>query len=79
MDIRKQMREQKRRLYGLMRNADSSATGATASALIDSLAKAQERIERITYDHFREVRRLCTPQQQTQFDDVIGDALERMR
>jgi periplasmic protein CpxP/Spy len=79
MDVRDQMRDQKRELYGLMKNGDTVATKGTVNALIDSIVAEQRFIEQFTYDHFRELRALCTPQQQTKFDEVIGDALERMR
>ena len=77
--IRGRIRAQKRDLYALMRAADTSAASVKAIALTDSLAIAQKEIEWITYAHFRELRALCTPDQQRDFDEVIGAALERMR
>jgi protein CpxP len=48
----------------------------------DSLAKVigekQSSIERITFDHFKQVRAICTPEQQKRFDEVIQEALRMM-
>lgn len=48
----------------------------------DSLAvligKVQERIETVTYDHFAEVRKICTDAQKPEFDRIIGDVIKKM-
>lgn len=79
MSIRDDMRQSKKALYGLLKSTDSNAIKIEEQRWLDSLAAQQRRIEYITYLHFREVRALCTPQQQQKFDDVIGEALEQMR
>ena len=79
MDIRGQMKESKRKLYSLMHAADTNTSGAATAEWLDSLAAQQRRIEWITYQHFEQVRAICTPKQQQKFDEVIGDALEQMR
>lgn len=79
LDIREEMRVDKRSLYALMKSTDTLNSRSDAQQWLDSLAAKQRRIEAITYDHFLEVRALCTPQQQQKFDAVIGEALEHMR
>jgi hypothetical protein len=77
--IRDEMKEHKKALYTLLKSADSNIIHTDEQRWLDSLAAAQRRIEMITYRHFREVRALCSPQQQQKFDQVIGEALEQMR
>ncbi len=77
--IRDEMKESKRALYALLKAPEPNAVRNEEVRWIDSLAAQQRRIEYITYEHFREVRALCTPQQQAKFDEVIGEALEQMR
>jgi periplasmic protein CpxP/Spy len=36
----------------------------------------QEQIERVTYDHFQDVRQICTPQQQAQLDTLLGKTVQ---
>jgi Spy/CpxP family protein refolding chaperone len=79
MHIRDEMKQSKRALYALLKAPDRNAVQNEERVQLDSLAAQQRRIEAITYEHFREVRTLCTPEQQTKFDDVIGEALEQMR
>lgn len=55
-----------------------SADSADIQRLSDSIALNQKQIELLTYYHFREVRKICTPEQQKKFDDVIQDALHMM-
>ncbi|HMG16234.1 MAG TPA: periplasmic heavy metal sensor [Saprospiraceae bacterium] len=44
----------------------------------DSIAGNQMKIEMLTFDHFKKVRAICTPQQQKKFDDIILETLKRM-
>jgi Spy/CpxP family protein refolding chaperone len=43
-----------------------------------AIAKNQEDIELVTFDHFRKVRQVCDPQQQKKFDEIIKDVLHTM-
>jgi periplasmic protein CpxP/Spy len=53
---------------------DSTDNGQI-EALTDSLAANQRETELLTFNHFRKLRAICTPQQQKELDDVIGKAL----
>jgi Spy/CpxP family protein refolding chaperone len=79
LGIRAQMKESKRSLYALLKSNDTASTRSEERHLMDSLASQQRHVEQITYEHFRQVRALCTPQQQYKFDEVVGEALEQMR
>ena len=46
--------------------------------LADSIASNQKEIELITFSHFKDVRAICTPDQQKRFDSIINDALRMM-
>lgn len=78
MMIHDRVRGYKQNLYHLLASAASKDT-MVIYPYIDSIAAAQREIELITYVHFRELRSICTSQQQQKFDQVIGEALERLR
>jgi Spy/CpxP family protein refolding chaperone len=67
-------RELHNHFFDLLNKQDSSAV----KQLADSLAKNQEQIELITFDHFKKVRAICTPEQQKKFDEIIDEALRMM-
>ncbi len=77
-NIRDDMRAQERSMYVLL-SLPAMADSGKSLACMDSIAAFQRRVEQITFDHFREVRALCTPEQQREFDIVIGEALNRLR
>jgi protein CpxP len=51
---------------------------AASARLIDSMTMCQSQMEILTFNHFRKVRAICTPEQQKKFDEVINKALEIM-
>ncbi len=79
LSIRGEMKDCKQDLYALLKATDRTSVLSSEHRWLDSLAAKQRRIETITYEHFRDLRMLCTPAQQTKFDVVIGEALEQMR
>ena len=42
------------------------------------IGEIQKESDRITFVHFQKVRALCRPDQQTKFDEVIGEVLKMM-
>lgn len=58
----------------------ASATPDTAIAhrLETKIGTLQAKMERITFEHFQQVRAFCRPDQQKDFDRVIRDALRMM-
>lgn len=56
-------------------------TGVTDSALVqksNAIAEKIAQIDKITFQHFSDVRKICSPQQQAKFDDVIDEMLRRL-
>lgn len=76
MQERRELRGSVEALYGLL--SDPRADSAAVAARINEIADAHRKTERITFEHFKLVRAICTPAQQRQFDKVIVDALNRM-
>ena len=42
------------------------------------IGKNQQQIERLTYRHFEEVKKLCSPEQKVIFNSIIQEVLKRM-
>lgn len=57
-------------------------SGFDKQGAADSLSRLigdnQKEIEKVTYDHFAQVRALCTESQKKEFDHIIGDVTKRM-
>jgi protein CpxP len=49
-----------------------------ADSLAGMIANNQKEIEMVTYNHFAQVRALCTGPQKPEFDQVIGDVIKKM-
>lgn len=74
--LREQVKEARRDLFNLLEHPavdDSSKKAAAATA-----AKNLEQLDLLTFDHFKEVRALCTPAQQLKFDEIIEEVLRMM-
>lgn len=54
-------------------SAPSYADSLRADSLIQIVAAKSAALDRITYQHFADLRKLCDPGQQKIFDDVISD------
>jgi periplasmic protein CpxP/Spy len=72
--IHRQTGSMHHRFFDLLAGGDSAAV----SRLADSMAMLHRQMELLTFDHFRKVRAICTPEQQKKFDEVINEALEMM-
>jgi Spy/CpxP family protein refolding chaperone len=66
----------RRQLYQL--TAVTPIDTIAAGRLMDQLAAEGKRMERVTFDHFRKVRDIGTPEQKRLFDQGIGDAVSGM-
>jgi periplasmic protein CpxP/Spy len=47
-------------------------------SLANKIAENQKQIELVTYDHFEEVKKLCSPEQKIIFNDIIREVLDRL-
>jgi periplasmic protein CpxP/Spy len=46
--------------------------------ILQRIGSVQAQIESITYDHFKDVRKICTPEQQVQLDTLLGKTVQRI-
>lgn len=46
--------------------------------ITENIASHQEKLERLTFQHFREIRDICNPRQVEKFDKVLKKVLERI-
>ena len=58
--------------------AEYGEDGAQVRQLADSIAAVKREEELLTYEHFRRVREICRPEQQSKFDAAIGEAIQSM-
>jgi protein CpxP len=71
--LRKDMRRLKELFFeGIRHNEQASDSVAGAMAAL------QVEVDRTTYNHFRQVRALCTPDQQEKFDRIFQRILAQM-
>lgn len=72
-----EMRSAKDNFYQLLSNS-MRADSLVISAAADSIAVKQKQIDMQTFRHFRQVRNICTPQQQPAFDSMVQQVIRRM-
>jgi protein CpxP len=75
-DIRERGRTLHEHFFDLLQNPSTDASNVQQAA--DSIAANQKQIELVTFEHFRKVRAICTPEQQKRFDEVIDEALQML-
>ena len=51
---------------------------AASDSIIQEIGLLQAEIERVTYEHFKDVRKICTPKQQAQLDALLGKTVQRI-
>jgi periplasmic protein CpxP/Spy len=61
---------QRQVLYGQKHAANDS--------VLTKIGLLQVEIERITYDHFKEVRKICTPEQQAKLDVLLDKTVQNI-
>jgi len=62
----------------LFNNIKNGVGGINADSVAQLIADNQKAIEMVTYDHFRQVRTICTDAQKTSFDKIIVDVIRSM-
>jgi protein CpxP len=76
-DLEKKGREIRENYFKLM--ASDSLDHKAKEGFEIAIAENQKNIEAITFDHFRQVRVLCTDEQKKKFDKMIGEIMMQMR
>lgn len=66
-------KELRERLFGLLRAPDVDSS--TVNRYVDSILVNQKNIELMTFEHFRKVKQLCTPEQQLKLEETIAEAI----
>ena len=66
----KQLREA---LFGLLK--ETGTDSLKVNRYIDSILVNQKNIELMTFEHFKKVKELCTPEQQLKLEETIAEAI----
>ena len=73
-ELRKDSRKTRRALHDLWSEASSNQK---VSELTKRLGDIHAAVEKATFEHFAEIRGICTPEQQKIFDSLIRDVLRQ--
>ena len=74
--IRDSIHTAKDDFFSLLKNSNAKLDELQKKAA--ESARLQERLDMITFENFRKVKAICTPEQQKKFDSLIHKVLERM-
>jgi protein CpxP len=69
MTINDKDRHSHEALFDLIKNGKDNTVAA--DSLINEIAENRKQIEHATYVHLAQVRRICSPEQQKIFDDIV--------
>jgi protein CpxP len=72
-NLREEIKSEKSELYDLLKNPQID-TNATYKHFASIMSK-EERLERITFEHFRKLRNVCNDEQKQHFDVIIDKVL----
>jgi hypothetical protein len=73
---RENIRKAKNNFFELLQSAE--VNDSLKQAALKTIGKQTEDLDLITFDHFKKVRDLCTPDQQKKFDSIINQVLRMM-
>jgi protein CpxP len=76
-ELEEKSRELREEYFSLL--ASDSPDQKKKEELETTIANNQKAIDVVTFDHFKQVRELCTPEQKKRFDEIIGDIIKHMR
>lgn len=68
-----------RELHRQLFNRLSQPEDASVDSISTRISENEKQIDLITFRHFREVREMCTLEQQKKFDDIIQEVLRRLQ
>jgi periplasmic protein CpxP/Spy len=74
--LRRMIREEKDRFFGLLRQ--DSTPDSVKKAAAASVSRQTAALDLLTFDHFQKVRAICTPAQQEKFDHIIQQVTAMM-
>lgn len=67
--IKDSIRKAKDDLFGLLKDPNSSEESIVSASKITAALEAE--IDLVTFRHFQKLRKICTPEQQKKFDEII--------
>lgn len=70
------MQATKNSFYSLVK--DASVSDSTISTLASQIGEKQKAIDYQIFHHFRQIRNLCRPDQQSKFDTIYSGIVKRM-
>jgi Spy/CpxP family protein refolding chaperone len=56
---------------------DNTVSDSTVNAYAQRISERQSTIDKLTFDHFRRVRNLFTPEQQPKFDEFVKKMMQQ--
>lgn len=71
--LRRKNREAKDAFFGLMQQEGISEAAINEAA--SNSVRYDAELAKVTFDHFKKIRTICTPSQQGKFDDIIHEVL----
>lgn len=72
--LRTEIRQEKEALYDLLKNPEIDT--ATSYRHFSAIMSKEERLEKITFEHFRKLREVCNEEQKQHFDIIIDHVLQ---
>ncbi len=57
--------------------SDSQKDSADIAGIIDDIVENQRETEQMTFDHFKEIHALCSPEQQRELQKLLQEVLKR--
>lgn len=73
-EIRRKINEEEDSLFAML--PDMTGSDSSREQLIKQIAFNKAEIDRMTFDHFRKVREMCSATQQKKFDEIIHDVIK---
>lgn len=72
--IRGQIKEARHDFFELLNQP--VVTDSMKKSAAENVSKNLEQLDLLTFNHFKQLREICTPQQQKKFDEIIEEVLQ---
>lgn len=73
------MRAAKSAFYALIKEEDAKLNDSLLNIYTGKIAERQSELDRLMFDHFRNVRKIFTAEQQPRFDSLVQKMMQRGR
>ncbi len=75
-ELRKKIRQAKKDFFDLLKQ--QNITDSNLQAAAKNVSLSIEQLDLFTFEHFKKIRELCTPEQQDKFDRIIQQVTTMM-